>query len=405
MPKITINELDYTVGGSNLATENVVYIPGFSSEVLTSTHIGVPTLFTTLDEFKEVMGIAPKTLETVKDKSYIMAYELLKAGLYVLYEVPAISLGATVAVATLDEMETALQQAGFWSRLQDKGLYDIRFLTSGAYSISNTTVINTMIGIADTRGDAIVLVDHAENLATKSEVQTYFDGIGTTAGAKAKFSAGFTPWIYITSELIVSPQSNTMPGSFGYLLAFAQSVANNPSWLAVAGASRGRIPSIVSPFVTIKYGEIEANALQSREPGDYTVNPICNINPYGVILWGNRTLNPVGLGTTQQQDLVASNFLNIRNLVSSIKKVLFTTSRGLTFEQNSDILWINFKSGITPLLDQMVTGNGIADYRLIKKKSDKKATLKAVIRIVPIEAVEDFDLTIEMADSVEIVTE
>ena len=196
-----------------------------------------------------------------------------------------------------------------------------------------------------------------------------------------------------------------MPGSFGYLLAFAQSVANKPSWLAVAGASRGRIPSIVSPFVTIKYGEIEANALQSRESGAYTVNPICNINPYGVILWGNRTLNPVGLGVTQQQDLVASNFLNIRNLVSSIKKVLFTTSRGLTFEQNSDILWINFKSGITPLLDQMVWGNGIADYRLIKKKSNKKSTLKAVIRIVPIEAVEDFDITVEMADSVEIVTE
>ena len=82
MPKITINELDYTVGGSNLATENVVYIPGFSNEVLTSEHIGVPTLFTTLDEFKEVMGIAPKTLDpVVKDKSYIMAYELLKAGL------------------------------------------------------------------------------------------------------------------------------------------------------------------------------------------------------------------------------------------------------------------------------------------------------------------------------------
>lgn len=53
----------------------------------------------------------------------------------------------------------------------------------------------------------------------------------------------------------------------------------------------------------------------------------------------------------------------------------------------------------------MVTGNGIADYRLIKKTSSVKATLKAVIRIVSIEAVEDFDLTVEMSDSVESVTE
>ena len=137
-------------------------------------------------------------------------------------------------------------KAGFWDKLKDKGLYNIRFLTSGAYLKDDTTVINTMIGIAESRGDAVVLVDHDENVVTKGEVQTYFDGIGTTASAKAKFSAGFTPWIHIASELIVSPQSNTMPGSFGYLLAFAQSVANNPSWLAVAGASRGRIPSIVS---------------------------------------------------------------------------------------------------------------------------------------------------------------
>ena len=42
-------------------------------------------------------------------------------------------------------------------------------------------------------------------------------------------------------------------------------------------------------------------------------------------------------------------------------------------------------------------------YKLIKEATNKKGTLKAKIRIIPVEAVEDFDLTIELADSLEIV--
>jgi hypothetical protein len=35
----------------------------------------------------------------------------------------------------------------------------------------------------------------------------------------------------------------------------------------------------------------------------------------------------------------------------------------------------------------------------MKVTTDKKATLKAKIRIIPIEAVEDFDLTVSLEDS------
>lgn len=422
MPKITITEKDLTSGGVYLANENVVYIPGLSTKTLKKEFVGVPTLCTSVEKFKEVFGDTPfhapesSEEEGFIDKSFVMAHELLKLGMWVLYEVPSKTEGDNVLqVQTEAEINTALKASGFWTKLQDRGLYNIRFITSGAYGkdASDITAISRAMldicgDVLPSRGDAIVLLDHAPTLTTKGDVESFFTGgteskpgIGTSE--KLKFGAGFTPWIHFQSADLADPLE--MPATFAYLLAFAQSVQINPSWLAVAGASRGRIPGLVSPFVSIKYGEVEANALQTREQGKITINPICNINPFGYVVWGNRTLNPVGLGTTQQNDLVATNFLNIRNIVASIKKTLFVASRGLTFEQNSDVLWINFKSGITPLLDQMVSGNGIADYRLIKKKADKKATLKAIIRIVPIEAVEDFDLTIEMADSTESVTE
>ena len=46
----------------------------------------------------------------------------------------------------------------------------------------------------------------------------------------------------------------------------------------------------------------------------------------------------------------------------------------------------------------MVTGGGLAGYELIKKVSKKKATLNATIRLYAIEAVEDFEIDIELAD-------
>ena len=47
----------------------------------------------------------------------------------------------------------------------------------------------------------------------------------------------------------------------------------------------------------------------------------------------------------------------------------------------------------------MKADQGISDYKIIKVKSDRKAFLSAIIRIVPIEAVEDFDISIYLEDS------
>ena len=53
----------------------------------------------------------------------------------------------------------------------------------------------------------------------------------------------------------------------------------------------------------------------------------------------------------------------------------------------------------------MQTNEGIAGYEIKRKKSSKKATLTAVIRIYPIEAVEDFEITLELADDSTSVTD
>ena len=49
----------------------------------------------------------------------------------------------------------------------------------------------------------------------------------------------------------------------------------------------------------------------------------------------------------------------------------------------------------------MKADQGIQDYEFVKITNAPKATLKAQIRIVPIEAVEDFEIDVMLGDSLD----
>jgi hypothetical protein len=161
--------------------------------------------------------------------------------------------------------------------------------------------------------------------------------------------------------------------------------------------------------VGCKFGE---SAIDILEPRNYkgdgypsrAVNLIVKIkNSY--FLWGNRTAYKLGDAMSiTEGDLRASHFLNIRQLCSTIKKQVYVACRRFTFDPNSDLLWLNFCNAIRPTLERMKADQGITDYKFVKVKSSKKALLTAKIRIVPIEAVEDFDINIYLEDSISGVT-
>jgi hypothetical protein len=51
------------------------------------------------------------------------------------------------------------------------------------------------------------------------------------------------------------------------------------------------------------------------------------------------------------------------------------------------------------MLEKMKADQGITDYKIIKVKNNRKAFLSAILRIVPVEAVEDFDISVYLEDS------
>lgn len=62
---------------------------------------------------------------------------------------------------------------------------------------------------------------------------------------------------------------------------------------------------------------------------------------------------------------------------------------------------MNFCNAIRPTLELMKAQQGIKDYRFEQLPTDMKAKLFAAIRIVPIEAVEDFEIAIRLEDNLD----
>lgn len=425
MPSIIIKEVDKTGAEPIQYDDYTVLIPGKAAQQTqyTATYGGetftvkpdAEFLFETAAALKAIIGNG-KDLDS-KHLSYHMAKRLLNLGIKVLFVVRN-SLAAASESGSVS----------FFEKFKDRGLYDLRFITAGEFAITKD-LANEMIECASRRGDAAALVDvpmegsESGSIKTASQIRAWLDSlnnnefvVGDIKETPLKYAAGFAGHFTINNERIKEAGSESgsyeykkalYPASFAYLSCFASYIHGYADWYAMAGSVRGKLPFGNITVVDGIFGEAEIALLQTRElinnQGHCSCNVIANIRPYGNVVWGNRTLHPITLDAeTNTAGLRASNFLNVRQLCSDIKKTVYRACRRFTFEPNTDTLWVRFCNEITPLLERMKSDQGLRGYKLIQETTSKKATLKAIIRIIPIEAVEDFDITVELSDSIEI---
>lgn len=309
--------------------------------------------------------------------------------------------------------------------LEDKNEFQVKYITSGGYPTfmpvldkegkETYPLADSLIATAYNRGDAVALVDHMDDAAAPlryndrdsagnpksiyAKVNDWFK-----SGATNSFGAMFTPWGDYSCVTVtdIDRMMQSMPASFGYLMSLAVAIKSSPNWLAIAGVARGSVPNLKELNTNAILTNVIAEDYQPKwgaEGNQVSVNAITNIKPYGLTIWGNRTLEPVAeKGTT------ALNFLNTRNMISDIKKLAYSTAKSLMFEQDSDTLWLRFKSGISPLLDQLKGGFGISNYKIIRGTTKyngdplTRGEMAAVIKIYPLYAIEYFEITVVVAD-------
>ena len=456
MPKVSIREIDNTGTELNEYLDYTVLIPAVQLKYkVGDTDVEVKGLFTDTSILDKSMvnPTGPTGTNYYEDNGYLMAYNLLQRGLSVYYYPAYVyELDTESKYSKKLIKENTQTEAEFYENLfkefEDKGKYDLRFITIGGLPDSDyTTASINALKCAGNRGDATAILripekalkGDGDKLLSTSDldkwVKTTFGSTCATAIPRKGLSWSSSTEVYGSYGALYNPpfvstldlyeagafketKEFTLGGDFNYLLCFAKYINYYPEWFATAGSIRGVSP-LNSVIPLIDYGDADIDVFQVRSAagktdtetgedlnkGHVATNILCNIRPYGNIIWGNRTMNPLSTPNNVVNgalQLTASSFLNIRQLCCSIKKTLYRAARAHTFEPNTDTLWFNFKGAITPLLERMKNNQGIKGYQVIKVHTNKKALLVAVIKIIPIEAVEDFDLTVELTDTIEV---
>ena len=379
-------------------------------------------------------------------------------------QVLAIAKAKAIDAATASVYNTFTQEMiAFFSNtentelIKDRGLYNFKYLTTGGYPLFEASTLKSdgrpVAGYSDWaqrdqeirgwelalsnllevvgqktvddskdyisedgstqrqgRGDCILLVDHTldkcqDTMELYENARIWFENPANVNDDALEFAAMFTPWCNYGMTYTSHNVDVNLPASFAYLSCLADSIQAYDNWHAISGVTRGTVKNIneillQAPLTNTKANKCQADP-ETAEKGRISINCITEIKPYGQVIWGNRTLQKADA----YKHVTAMGFLNLRNEVSDIKKLVYRAARRWMFEQNTSVLWINFKSTITPLLERMVNGYGLSRYEIRKGAKTAKHKLYAEIRIWPIYAVEYIDVTIQILDEETIVTE
>lgn len=333
-----------------------------------------------------------------------------------------LGLGYTVLYLRLDYIED-IKDTEIWEPLKDRSMYDFRYLVSGlmsdvknpeitvneinalletiAHNYNSNVVSDAESYLKEGRGDCIALQDIAKNIYMedtsnldifKPKTQAAFvQAVKENLPTTSEYCAIVAPTVFYSGiEDTDYGKNNEFPASFHYLACAAQAFTRYPEWFAVSGYTRG-VSNLNVIGTSITLGEAAVNALQSRDSSKAGVNLVIKLRN-GYYFWGNRT-------GKAQTGLIATNFLNIRQLCCTLKKTIYNVCRRLMFDPNSEILWLNFCNAIRPTLERMMGSQGIKGYRFEKRETSMKGKLFAVIRIIPIEAVEDFEIGVFLEDN------
>ena len=366
--------------------------------------------------------------------------------------VPAATFEEGTSYFTVEKKKGTLPtETGKWNFLKDKNDYNVKFITTGNFGTINVTasqgtqqavsngkrrstpaavasdndvtytfnagVLNALLPIVAERKDCVVLTDLAYNDPQAATTTIHVDGnkmatalktwlqndsnleqAGVANGVTTNFAsraAIHMPNAYMSFVGATEEKSVRVPASFAYLYSYAKSNAKNPNWLPMAGVNRGVLEGTFTPDLSFSKYTLDTEIISDDE--GISFNGLVNVRPYGYTIWGDRTL----LSLTKGRGLQATGYLSLRNLVSDIAHVAYDSAIQFTYETNNDVTWMNFKSNITTLLDQMVASGVLQTYKVKRRAaaSNERNKIVAVITLFPVLPVENFDVYVNLENA------
>jgi hypothetical protein len=212
----------------------------------------------------------------------------------------------------------------------------------------HATPINALISLAETRGDAIAVIDLVDYGSTVTNA-TAQSGI-----INSSYAASYWPWLQTQAETGRNefvPASVVIPGVY----AFTDNSA--APWFAPAGLVRGGITGVI---------QAERRLTRTQRDTLYTnkVNPIASFPGQGISVFGQKTL---------QTKASALDRVNVRRLLINLKKFIGDQARTLVFEQNTITTRNRFLATVNPFLESVVQRQGLFAFRVVMDDTNNTA--------------------------------
>ncbi len=160
-------------------------------------------------------------------------------------------------------------------------------------------------------------------------------------------------------------------------------------WFAPAGARRGLVDNASNiGYIDAATGEFTFNGIRSGLRDtlyENKINPITNLPGVGLVVWGQKTRNPISSSMDR---------INVARLVNYLRTIFATVGDGFLFEPNDKITRDQIANIISGAINDLVAKRGVYDYLVICDESNNTPTriarneLYVDVAIEPVKAVE-----------------
>jgi len=240
---------------------------------------------------------------------------------------------------------------------------DAEFNLLAAPGITNSSLTNRMMEIAENRGDALAVVDIPNVYTPKSEnKETFANRLGSVLSAvdslndrqvNNNYACTYYPWVQIRD--VIRGSLVWAPPSVAALGAMAYSDSRSEPWFAPAGFSRGGLSNGNAGVPVVNVTE-KLSSQDRDDLYDARINPIASFPAEGIVIFGQKTLQ---IGAS------ALDRINVRRLMILIKKQISRMASRVLFDQNVQVTWNRFLSMVEPFLRSVKTRLGLTDFKVV----------------------------------------
>lgn len=220
------------------------------------------------------------------------------------------------------------------------------FATPGITTFDNQRLVEDTIDMVEQeRADSVYIIT-TPDLDSAGDVYAASDITDNLAGLlDSNYSATYWPWIKMNDtenllQIWLPPTLEVVRN-----LALTDNIAF--PWYATAGVERGSTKAIKA---RLKLKQFQVDDLYQGR-----VNPMLTDTNYGVLIWGNKTLQIAETALVE---------LNIRRMLLQARKLISAACVKLLFDPNDTIARSRFLNLVNPILDGIRKERGLVDFRV-----------------------------------------